>query len=307
MDYIECDYYNLFENTDTHERVAIPVCRRGNPSWAIKQSFKKADLSKILKKKQISETRPDGIYSHLLFLTLTIDQKQMSSAQANHYITTKGQGLNRFFARFNKVLDKGYSKVSVKESTVSGYPAVHVLLFLETPLKIKWHDKSNTFRPDPSNHYTKKVLGCLKNLNDWNSVSPCWGVGFIDIYAFTNDRMSFRGYANPVNYIAKYLSKSLNVNKIPELKTCKKVSELPVKYRTAVWTILNNLIWNSQTWVISKAFRKALNALKTIRDKLKGNWVRVNTVSVLDPRLYIFMGYSVEETNKILHPPLSTI
>lgn len=301
MDYIECHYYNLFENKETKERHAIPVSRRGNTQWALRQSFKKADLAKIIKKAYISRTCNGQTFSHLFFMTLTFDKHLMSCAQANQYITTAGKGPNKLFARLNKVLIGGYSKVSVKESTTSGYPAVHIILYLNTPLKIKWHEKSHTYRPDTSDPYSKKVLGSLKNLNDWNSVSPVWGVGFIDIYGFTKERLSFHGYANPVNYIAKYISKSLDVENIPELKTCKKVSELPEKYRTAVWTILNNLIWNSQTWVISKSFRTALNRLKETRDKLKGNWVHIKTVSINDPFLYLFMSYSFDDAREILN------
>lgn len=142
----------------------------------------------------------------------------------------------------------------VKESTVSGYPAVHILLHSDKPLKIKFHRKSNSFRLDPSDPYTRSILGRLKNLDDWNSVSPIWKVGFIDIYAFMKDDMGIKGYATPINYISKYITKSLDLDHVEEFRKCKRVSELPVKYRAAVWTILSSLIWNSHTRVISKAF-----------------------------------------------------
>ncbi|MBE6521197.1 MAG: hypothetical protein E7Z68_08910 [Thermoplasmata archaeon] len=63
-------------------------------------------------------------------MTLTIDHSTMSRDEANRFITTKGKGISRFFARLEKVLDGGYSKVIVKESTTSGYPAVHIILHL---------------------------------------------------------------------------------------------------------------------------------------------------------------------------------
>ena len=170
----------------------------------------------------------------MFFLTLTIGQKQMTAAQANHFITTDDRDLNRFFACLNKRLDGGYAKVSVKESTESGYLAVHVLLYLETPLNIKWHEKSHTYRPDATDNYTRSILGSLRDLSNWNSVSPMWRVGFIDIYRFTNERLGFKEYANPINHIAKCITKSLSVESIPKLKTCKKISEPPAKCRTSI-------------------------------------------------------------------------
>ena len=108
---------------------------------------------------------PSGIFSHLLFFTMTIDHKEMSRDEANHFITTKGKGISRFFTRFEKCIKGGYSKVIVKESTTSGYPAVHVILYLETPLKVRLHRKSGTYRPDPTDPYTESVLRKLASKN----------------------------------------------------------------------------------------------------------------------------------------------
>ena len=177
-------------------------------------------------------------------MTLTVDHKVMSRDQANFFITSRGKGISRFFSRLEKALEGGYSKVIVKESTVSGSPAVHILLHLDKPLKIRFHRKSNSFRPDPSDPYTRSILGRLKNLDDWNSVSPIWKVGFIDIYAFTKDDMGIKGYATPINYISKYITKSLDLDHVEEFRKCKRVSELPVKYRTATkWSAKSAVLW----------------------------------------------------------------
>ena len=131
VEYIDTEYYNLFANLDTGEHSASPVSRRGNPQYALRQQMKRRKLNKILKRSRISVEKSDGIYSHLFFLTLIIDHKVMSRDQANHFITAKGRGISRFLARLEKSLDGGYSKVIVKESTVSGYPAVHIILHLD--------------------------------------------------------------------------------------------------------------------------------------------------------------------------------
>ena len=298
--YIDTEYYNVFRNLDTGECSASPVSRRGNPQYALRQSRKKSDLSKILRDSSISYDFGGHTYSHLLFLTLTIDRKIMGRDAANLFITTRGKGISRFFARLEKHIEGGYSKVLVKESTSSGYPAVHVLLHLDKAVRIAFHRKSDSYRPDPSDPYTKNLLGKLKNLSDWNSKSPLWGVGFIDVYAFTSDDLGIKGYSNPINYIAKYISKSLDIDKVPELRQCKRVSELPIKFRTAVWTILNNLIWNSHTWVISRSFKDDMKRIKEKLEKFKGNWLWVGTFHREDPRLYSLMGYDFKDSSQNL-------
>jgi len=295
VEYIDVFYYNLFANLDTGEHSASPVSRRGNPQYALRQSFKKDSLKQLLKKAHISSEKNGSIYSHLFFLTNTIDHSVMSRDEANFFITAKGKGISRFFARLEKALEGGYSKVTVKESTKSGYPAIHNLLYLEKPLKVYWHGKSRSYRPDPSDPYTKKILHSLKNPKDWNSKSPTWNVGFIDIYAFTKDRMQIKGYANPLNYISKYISKSLDIDHIKEYRSCKRVSELPEKYRTAAWTILNNILWNSQTWIISKAFKEDLKKIKEKIERTKSRWIWVDTVPKNDSRLYAWMGWNVDD------------
>lgn len=114
----------------------------------------------------------------------------------------------------------------------------------------------------------------------------------MDAFAFVSDDLSIKGFANPVNYIAKYISKSLDLKNIEEYRKYRKVSELPERLRTGVWTILNNLIWNSHTWVISKKFKDELDKLKERREKNKGLWMWVNTVSKDDShlRMWICLG-----------------
>lgn len=90
-DWVQCYYYNLFANLDTGEHRASPVCRKGNAAYTLRQSFKKAMLAKIIKKSTISKETPSGIFSHLFFLTLTIDHKVMSRDEANRFITARAR------------------------------------------------------------------------------------------------------------------------------------------------------------------------------------------------------------------------
>lgn len=172
MDWIEVKYYNLFQNLEAGERAVCPATRRGNAAYAHYQSQGKSDLAKILRKTNISYKNEHGTYSHLLFQTPTFDRSEMGREEANYFITNKGKGIKNLFARFKKIIKGRYSEVLVKESTVSGYPAVHILLYLETPLKAIYHRKSRSYRPYPRDTYTRSVLSKWNNMEDWNSVSP---------------------------------------------------------------------------------------------------------------------------------------
>ena len=58
-------YYNLFANLDTGEHRACPVSRRGNAAYAVRQSFKKSMLAKLIKKNlpSLKKSLPDS--SHI--------------------------------------------------------------------------------------------------------------------------------------------------------------------------------------------------------------------------------------------------
>ncbi|MBE6521196.1 MAG: hypothetical protein E7Z68_08905 [Thermoplasmata archaeon] len=51
-------YYNLFANLDTGEHRACPVSRKDNAAYALRQSFKKSMLAKLIKKSTISKETP---------------------------------------------------------------------------------------------------------------------------------------------------------------------------------------------------------------------------------------------------------
>lgn len=72
----------------TGEPPASPASRRGNPIYAYRQSVKRNKLRRILKGKPISFTHGGATYSHLFFLTLTIDHNVMSRDEANFFITS---------------------------------------------------------------------------------------------------------------------------------------------------------------------------------------------------------------------------
>lgn len=117
------------------------------------------------------------------------------------------------------------------------------------------------------------------------------GSRFHRLYGFTQDNLGVKGHSNFINYISKYITKSLDLSKVKDVENCHKVSDLPQKYRTAVWTILNNLIWNSQIWIISKAFKGRVKKIEERIEKLKSNWMWIDTVSKENPRFYEWMRY----------------
>lgn len=84
IEWIEVTYYNLFCNLETGAHAACPAARRGNAAYAHRQSQKKSDSARILRKAHISHRIGNATYSHLFFQTLTFDHKNMTFA--NLYI-----------------------------------------------------------------------------------------------------------------------------------------------------------------------------------------------------------------------------
>jgi len=78
IEWVEVNYFNLFQNLETREHAACPVAHRGNAAYAHRQSQKKVDLAKILRKASISYKEGKAIYSRLFFLTPTFAHDLMS-------------------------------------------------------------------------------------------------------------------------------------------------------------------------------------------------------------------------------------
>ena len=85
---------------------------------------------------------------------------------------------------------------------------------------------------------------------------------------------------------------SLDIYHIAELRICKRVSGLPIKFRTAIWTILNNILWNAHIWVprLSRRIR-VISMRRRIPKVSGGEWT-----PTLDPITGCMSGWAMIQT-----------
>ena len=101
-----------------------------------------------------------------------------------------GKDLNNFLSKLKQHFRCKISHIRVFESQSNGYPHIHLLLFFNKQLKVKWvNSKHSSWR--------------LFNYPEVKIIEKLWGMGHIDIKAVSNPIPEFK-------YISKYLLKSLN-------------------------------------------------------------------------------------------------
>lgn len=154
---------------------------------------------------------------HLFLLTLTYDHKgTIEEAWANLTNEVKKakiliqRELERDINPGRTRTVKGRSNPSwervhlrtfmVKEGQKSGWPAPHMLLILDRPIRcVKYHARKDT-------RYI------IQNSSLWRAVKNCWKNGNSDIHAIVSDS-NIR--ASPCRYVAKYLTKAVDATQDP--------------------------------------------------------------------------------------------
>ena len=113
--------------------------------------------------------------THLLLITLTFDQKRIAKQDAWQSITSRGKAFNRFSAVISKVFGTK-ATWKIKEGTASGYPAPHILVFVDRPVRAFNHKKS--WR--------------LQSQEKLERLRKAWPYGFIDVEAVVSNKVGKR-------------------------------------------------------------------------------------------------------------------
>ncbi len=239
----EC-YVNLINNS-TGEYLELLSPKRGNSAYARNKRKKASEIYQGLKRLDwdysVPHTRNLVRDTHLLLVTLTFNQRTMRKEEAWRLLTAKGKAFNRFSANLSKIFGMK-ATWKVKEATKSGYPAPHILVMVDRPVrafryKMRWRMQS------------EKGLERLRR---------AWPYGFIDVQAVISGRVGRYGV---VAYLMKYLTKSLSVR----ARTSGFLdSEQWKKDRAAVLTHVWNKVFRCRD-VLSKAFKHRLNSLHPMR------------------------------------------
>lgn len=200
LEWVQIESIVTIKDVYSDEKLRCQVPRRGNSAYARKYRKKLFDMESQLKglefAVQSSKSRSNYCDSLLLFFTLTYDRKQTSIQDAWANLT---KDVNNFKKKVRRRLGFGANVLMVKEGTKDGYPAPHLVVLLERPIRcLKWHGKRGDIR------YIVQSKRLVDNLRD------CWPNGYIDVRAVGPD--------NNVDgipwyrYIFKYLIKSIIVD-----------------------------------------------------------------------------------------------
>lgn len=248
--WLSTDVELTYENSQTGESVKAISPKRGNKQFARKKWKKVQAINEGMKGLQFDFDIPNhrGIYKNcnLILITLTFSH-DISMEKAWYLISSRGGELNKFRANLTKILGSK-ATINVKEAQSNGYPAPHILVLLDKPVKAK-------------KHYGKGGRSWrLESEEVRKRIKDVWTWGHSDIEAVVSSSSGrYKGYRSPVSYLSKYLTKHMDLTKNRELFNARSIKDIPVKMRTPVYTHVWNKILRSRDFYISKAFKERLN------------------------------------------------
>jgi hypothetical protein len=234
-----------FRNEETDEFLEVLSPKRGNPAYARNKRRKASEIYQGMKKLDWDYPVPHARNlvrdTHLLLITATFDRKKITKEEAWRLLTSKGKALNRYSANLEKIFG---SKATwkVKEATKSGYPAPHILVILDKPVrafryKMKWRIQS------------ERVLDRLRR---------AWPYGYIDVLAVISSKVGKHGV---VYYLMKYLTKSISFSyKNSDSFESEQWESEKGAIKMHVW----NKVFRCRD-VLSKAFKQRLNSVRPLK------------------------------------------
>jgi hypothetical protein len=253
LDWKDNDCYLTFTEEDTGKSIEILAAKRGNEAYAKKKRMKAWEIVQGLKRLELDfpVEHSRNIYrnTHLILVTLTFDQRQVTKEEAWRLLTTKGKALNRFSANLSKALGTK-ATWKVKEATASGYPAPHILVFLDRPIRSFYYRGNWRIQ-------SQAMIERLKR---------AWPYGFIDVKAVISSRVN---RSNVVYYLTKYLTKSIALRSIDDNFDPEQFERERVAILTHIW----NKLYRSRD-VLSKAFKQRLNSIhRSETDKISNDTI----------------------------------
>lgn len=200
MEWVNCAEVVTIKDLATGQRYARLSPKRGNKAYASKMRKKFKDLEAGMKGLSFDgasrASRPIYRDCQKFLITFTYDPSRndkfdawagMSKDIAKAKVTMKRQlGVNSI------------RSLLVKEGTQSGYPAPHMLLVIDRPVRCYRH--IGKYRRESWRLQNQGLLRALKG---------CWKNGFVDIQAVVHNKVD--GNKADLEYLFKYMSKSVEV------------------------------------------------------------------------------------------------
>ena len=298
LDWAMTDTLNVFRNREDGTIVMAQSAKRGNRAYAQKNSQKLDTLlgqfDELVFDKPVPGFRDNYRYTRVLFFTLTYSNVRYTSDEAwaslrsslPDDVNFECAYLNNFGANISSIFGTN-GKLTCKESNGSGYPAPHVLVILDRFVLVKRHigkDGSVTWRI--ADDYLLRRVGKDRDsrrlsMYDVESAvqrNPIWTHGEMDIQGVVKGS-KFGLFSNVITYIWKYMIKSADLSKYPEINDLNSISECKDEsLRTMLYTHYNCKLYNLRTIVVGKAFKTRLNALPTEQPKEDSKWERIVSI-----------------------------
>lgn len=269
--WVEEEHIVVLKDLVTNEIIKKQSPRRGNSAYARKFDDKRKKLesqfTKLTFSTLIENSRKNYSDSLLLLITLTYDHKKTDIQNSWRDITKE---INNFKKKIRRRLGFGATVICSKEGTKSGYPAPHLLIMLDRPLR--------------TTRYHGRWIVQSKSLVD--KLRDCWPNGFIDVRAIGPEG-TIEG-RSPISYVMKYLIKSV--------KSDGKFNQIALKQ--LAWQKLFNL----RPFLISGQFKNRLNPVRLdsfyynschpsdISNKNNSNWTYEKTLYCKNDELLAYLN-----------------
>jgi hypothetical protein len=292
LEWIEEECYVNLVNNETGEFLEVLSPKRGNPAYARNKRKKASEIHQGLKKLDWDYPVPHARNlvrdTHMLLVTPTFDQKRITKEDAWQSLTSKGKAFNRFSANMSKIFG---SKATwkVKEATKSGYPAPHILVILDKPVRA----------------FRYKMTWRLQSQELLERLRRAWPYGFIDVRAVISNRVGRYGV---VYYLMKYFTKSISFSYKGDGSFDSGQWE---KEKAAIKTHVWNKVFRCRD-VLSKAFKQRLNAVRPLKLETSSSerkwslcWIDYR-ISLLRIRVLEQQGYNQRDM-ALYHLPVDSI
>jgi len=298
MDWMQCEEYNHFKNTENGTDVFSLVNKRGNVVYATRKSIKMDKMIDHLNDGEFDfPIGSTGRYrmTRMIFLTLTFDEDRFTKERAWCSLrSTKIEGaeheygfINNLSANLSKIFGT-HGKLVCKEAQVNGYPAPHLLLILDEPVRVKLHkgrDGISWRIDDPAilRRLGKDAASRKIAFSDHKKairMNPVWKHGFFDIQGVVKGS-ELKKHKNAFTYLFKYLVKCLDVGKYPELDGMMSFEDSDDKgLLTTLYTHLGNKCFRTRDISFGKGFKDRFGLLPSGdgSENRKCIWKRIKTI-----------------------------
>lgn len=288
--------YNLFIDKTTGEGVYALSPKRGNVPYAARKSHQRNALLEAIKDKEFDYPIGNSTkfrMTKILFVTFSFD-RSISPERAWAMLRSKPiEGSNcpynvisELDANLSSIFGK-HGKLVCKEAQASGYPAPHMIIILDEPVKVEMKiNKSGRQSWRLCDPRILRRIGkdtalrnlAFKNHRKANSLNPIWKHGFIDFEGVVKG-YTFRNRKNVMSYPFKYLTKCLtedNSDSISNYDTINEIKDTSLK--TALFTHLGNKCMNTRDISFGKGFKTRVGMLPPEEAPKNSKWKRIRTV-----------------------------